>query len=331
MTFLKQHRTKITIISTGLLCLALGYFIGGNSPSKHHPHRQQWEEERSYNEKLQFISPLLECNGGQTVELKSFKSDIEKLANTLKAKSEITDLSVYFREMNNGLWFGINENIEFSPASLLKFPLMIAYLKEAEKNPKILDDTLTYTENENLYDKQNFKPEITLEVGTQYTVKDLVGRMIVHSDNSAQALLMKNATYFWQRPFAELEINPPGTESVEDYMSVVEYARFFRVLYNASYINPQYSNLALGILSESKFKEGLAKGVPSDIAVAHKFGERTIDNVKQLHDCGIVYHPDNPYLLCIMTRGKDFNQLTNAIQQISQKIYTGVDSQKIKK
>ena len=70
--------------------------------------------------------------------------------------------------------------------------------------------------------------------------------------------------------------------------------------------------------------------LPNDIVVAHKFGERDLeDNTKQLHDCGVVYYPQNPYLICIMTHGQSYKSLERIIQHISGKVYKEVDSRKL--
>jgi len=74
------------------------------------------------------------------------------------------------------------------------------------------------------------------------------------------------------------------------------------------------------------YKEGLVGGLPEGIKVAHKFGERGYEEsgVKQFHDCGIIYYPDKPYLLCVMTRGDDFNALQGMVRQVSQTVYQTV-------
>jgi hypothetical protein len=69
--------------------------------------------------------------------------------------------------------------------------------------------------------------------------------------------------------------------------------------------------------------------------VAHKFGERESRDLQgntsyQLHDCGVVYYPKRPFLLCVMTKGTDSDVLTKVIQDISQSIYTSYD-EKMKK
>jgi len=88
------------------------------------------------------------------------------------------------------------------------------------------------------------------------------------------------------------------------------------------------SEKALEILSEGGYMNGLRKGVPSEVLVAHKFGERTIDgsidNI-QLHDCGIVYYPTKPYLLCIMTRGDSFINQEKVIAELSSFVYKEID------
>ena len=79
------------------------------------------------------------------------------------------------------------------------------------------------------------------------------------------------------------------------------------------------------ILSKTTFKEGIVAGVPEGTVVAHKFGQflsttNTADGV-ELHDCGIIYYPDYPYLLCVMTKGNSLDELKNVIKGISKITY----------
>jgi len=41
----------------------------------------------------------------------------------------------------------------------------------------------------------------------------------------------------------------------------------------------------------------------------------------QLHDCGIVYYPQRPYVICVMTKGRDLDVLKNVIKGISEIVY----------
>jgi hypothetical protein len=110
---------------------------------------------------------------------------------------------------------------------------------------------------------------------------------------------------------------------------VYTYASFFRVLYNASYLGKQLSEWALATLAQSEFREGIVAGVPPAVPVAHKFGEHkdVATGEVQLHDCGIVYVPEHPYLLCVMTRGASFEHLDDAIASTSRLIFAQVAGQ----
>ncbi len=77
--------------------------------------------------------------------------------------------------------------------------------------------------------------------------------------------------------------------------------------------------------------------MPPDIPSSNKFGERTVEtkntttgmttvDYRELHDCGIIYYPRNPYLLCIMTKGQDFAKLSKIISDISSMVYNEIDS-----
>ncbi|MBP6989161.1 serine hydrolase [Candidatus Shapirobacteria bacterium] len=81
------------------------------------------------------------------------------------------------------------------------------------------------------------------------------------------------------------------------------------------------------LLSQVEYQNALVRGVNNpQIIISHKFGERTFEatSERQLHDCGIVYYPEKPYLVCIMTRGQDFSKLSSAIAKLSQVIYESV-------
>jgi beta-lactamase class A len=77
----------------------------------------------------------LDTNIGETlienknINLESYLLDYEK--EKIK-NGDITNLSVYFRNLNNGNRFGIEEKEMFSPASLMKLPLLMAYYKKSE-------------------------------------------------------------------------------------------------------------------------------------------------------------------------------------------------------
>jgi hypothetical protein len=75
------------------------------------------------------------------------------------------------------------------------------------------------------------------------------------------------------------------------------------------------------MLAQCDFKEGLVKGLPPNVQVAHKFGECRYDNIYELHESGIVYVGDNAYLITIMTKGSDRKNLSEVISGISGLVY----------
>ena len=312
---------------------AVGFFIGW---SIHHPNAAISQAPPNVAQReggYAFTNPLLDCDQaeGLFTELKPFKSKVQDLISQLQNNNTIDYASVYFRDLNNGPWFGINEQATFSPASLLKLPVMLAYYKMNETDPGVLNKNYTYNDNgQDPNIAQSIKPSQTLESGKSYSVKDLLYRMIAYSDNKAHYLLTDNVDVpTLQKVFSDFGINYSGTAQNDIFVNIKNYSTFFRVLFNASYLSRDDSESALKILSESDYKDGLVAGVPSGVAVAHKFGERELagQNGDQLHDCGIVYYPSHPYLLCVMTRGSNIDSLASAIQQISGLVYSEVSKQ----
>jgi beta-lactamase class A len=208
----------------------------------------------------------------------------------------------------------------------MKVPILLAYLKWSELDSTLMNQVIPITKIQSTFDPY-FKPSKTLDKDKSYSIKSLVEEMIIYSDNDAmRTLLEKIPNEIFDSVNKDLWIIIPNQRDVQDFLSVKDYATFFRILYNASYLNRTSSEYALDILSRSEFKDGLLKGLPPWIQVAHKFWERWfIDESnrekKQLHDCGIVYYEKYPYLVCIMTRWNDFAKLSDIIGQTSKIIF----------
>lgn len=247
-----------------------------------------------------------------------------------KHKAQITNLSLFFSELDKGRWIGINENEKYVPASLMKVVVMMVYLKKAENNKGILGQNIFYSRSIDDNRKEIiFDGPSNLKIGGSYSVDELISRMIIDSDNGALALLLsKIDTNLLNSIYESLTVQYPVDGKY--LISPRDYSLFFRVLYSATYLNEEMSEKALSLLSKSKFTEGLAGGLPEDIAVAHKFGEHVVSasngQIKsiELHDCGIINHKLSPYFLCVMTSGSDINGLKKTIQDISSLVYKEV-------
>ena len=270
---------------------------------------------------------------------KVLKSKIEKYVRSKMTEKKLSNASVYFHDLQAGPTMGINEHEPFIPASLLKVPLMMTYLNLAEGKPEFLQKMLGYrVEGVENKAPPYYLPSEKIQENEPYTIEELLRRMIVFSDNNAYLALFN----YLQKlsPNADLlgetlnEIGISSPKSSEDaVITVKNYASLFQMLFNSSFFqSPDVSEKALSWLAASNFRNGLTKKLPPDIEVAHKFGERFGYNgdEKQLHDCGIVYYPGNPYLLCVMTRGNNFDELSEAIGDISRMTYEEFDSRRIK-
>jgi beta-lactamase class A len=278
-----------------------------------------------------FVHPLLGARTPEATLVGDYvplKDDLQRIVDIASGTSA-SRAAVYFRDLDAGLWIGINQNDTYYPASLLKVPTMIALYKESEEDPSVLDETAVY--DPSVLPNAPFDAPSALAPGTAYSVKALIGKMITDSDNGATfTLLARIDPDFLHQVYVALGVQDPGDNSVDYQISARTYGLFFRILYNATYLSPAYSEQALKLLSQATFKDGLVAGVPKGTAVAHKFGEHVLASGTtatgvELSDCGIVYYPSHPYLLCVMTAAKDEATAASTIASISKTTYAAVD------
>jgi beta-lactamase class A len=288
----------------------------------------------------EFTKPLLMCDTNperKLPELKSLESDLNNFIVSQEAKKDVDSVSVYFQDLITDGRIDINKNEKFSPASLTKVPIMIAILKMTEADPDLLFGEVKYSGKINFNNGQEIQPKEYAKSGETYTVENLLEKMIKYSDNSSFQLLNNLISESQLKSFFnDLQVPfPINSNKPEEFnsMTTKDVSYFFRILYNATYLKNDLSNTALKILSQTDYKNGIVAGIPDNVKIAHKFGLETFTNFagktqnRELNDCGIVYHPTHPYMLCIMTKTSSSIQTTEGIiKNISSMIYNRVNN-----
>ena len=230
---------KIIIISSAILAsfisgIIVSPYILSSAP--------QSTKEIRKNFNYKFVNPLLECENSaisQDQNLSSLRKSIQFIIDQEINNNKISFASIYYRDLNNGPWIGINEKEYFSPASLIKVPVMIAYFKAAQNDSSILEKKIINNKNFD-YSQQNITPTQTIEVDKEYTINDLINRMIIYSDNAAYELLLDNIDnmkIYKVYQDLDVDISKAQNDPNGNIITVSDYASFFRILFNASYLD----------------------------------------------------------------------------------------------
>lgn len=290
-----------------------------------------------------FIAPLLTCDVGSEEAFPEFaplKAILTNLVTQKVAAGDAHDVSIYLRSMLSARWFEINRDTTYTPASLAKIFLMMAYYKEANEtdNPGLLDKQIPFVSSSRYVGDVISGNIANLVEGKLYTVDHTISQMLTNSDNDAFTTLYNSLDVDTlsklETVFHDLNISLPASmnDRAMSPIAVNEYATIYRVLFGSTYISGNYSEKALRLLAESKYRGGIAAGIPQSFIVAHKYGvlvpppnSAASTTSTELHDCGIVYYPQHPYLLCVMTKGSNVAALQSTIKDISASAYQWLD------
>lgn len=324
--FAKQAVTPTTLLFSAVF-LVLGIFIGIQLAPPALPIMSEYR----HLGRVSLINPLLDHTNNQAPSpaYQAITNETERLIAQLISADSVQAVSMYYQDLETGEWFGVNDEERYVPASLMKVSLLVAYLKFSETEPQVLNETIV---NDGRYTSQaNVPPAQRLALNREYTIAELLERMIADSNNEAQFLL---SDYLEQRipqnirerlVYESTLLIPASYERGEGFdLTVRDYASIFRILYNATYLNESLSEQALALLSKSSYDSGIVNGLPPDIITANKFGfknDAEIAETMQFHDCGIIYAEPSPYILCIMTKTNDPVRAQMAVSEISKLVY----------
>jgi beta-lactamase class A len=164
--------------------------------------------------------------------MSTLKISVENVINNYKDSGNIITASVYLKKLNTGEWISIDGDRKFSPGSLMKIPILITFMKMNEKKPGILDSKILFDKPIPLNKTVHFFSK-QIQLGSSYTVRELLFYMIAYSDNNATLLLCKYIDIpTYNKMFADLGLVVPNPNASDYLMSVHNHTELFLKLQN---------------------------------------------------------------------------------------------------
>jgi beta-lactamase class A len=330
---ISKKKALTAVLAASVLCSAATYIVAKKVSVKKEEASVN-SGECSYNIKrllgYEYIKPLEYAEPeNESAIYSSFKSKVDALVAEKKKAGLLNNASVYLRDFKKGNWMSFQGKVPFHPGSLVKVPILISYLKFEEHRPGILNAPVTFEAGQYIPSQSYNSKQI--EVGKTYTIRELLEYMIKYSDNNATFLLKKNLDVAqFKKTYDNVGLPVPNIMDVNYSLSAEDFSVFLKVLFNAGYLSIANSEYAIKLLTECDFKEGFLKGLPVGTPVAHKFGEWGDGGVQhELHESGIIYLDGEAYILTVMTSGKNIQDLSKTIQEITQVFYQEIDDPKI--
>jgi beta-lactamase class A len=213
---------------------------------------------------------------------------------------------------------------QLTAASLIKVPLVMNLYKAAELKRVDLDKPMPVTESQldSAYGelwKRGAGFNLTLRQAAEYALKQ--------SDNTATHFIfdhVQNVLSYEEQSLARLDVDQ-NTDDGQAVITSRAYSSVLKSLYFSSYLEKKHSQEILKSLSRSTETDRLTKLLPASVQVAHKNGVYNKNWAES--DCGIVYVPRRPYILCVMV-GLPEDQAEPFIAGVSKDVYDFVTSQK---
>ncbi len=228
---------------------------------------------------------------------------------------------------------------QLEAASLYKLGIMVEVYRQRE--------TAGLEFSERLYLDPAFFVEDYGEgfsAGDAVPISELLEQMITISSNVAAAALlhrvgaenvnvtlrdfgMTNTEIRWT-PFLEpgaglYQEEPPDQEGEEDVYNVTsaaDMARLFQRLLAGNVVSPEASADMLALLARQQLNDRLPAYLPPGTLVAHKTG--TLVGI--VHDAGVVYTPNGPMIIAVLTDDAVEGEAVQFIAALGEVVYRGV-------
>jgi beta-lactamase class A len=253
-------------------------------------------------------------------EMTALATQIKTLAT---ATTELT-AGVYLIDLDNGDYLDINGTTVFSAASMIKVPVLVAFLQDVDAGKIRLDESLTMEAADVAEGSGDMQYQ---EVGTQYSALETATKMIVISDNTATNMLIRRMGGIevlnqrfqqWgltQTSFRNLLPDLEGT----NLTTPKELADLLVMVTQGDLLSLRSRDRLLDIMRQTVTDTLLPSGLSEEAVIAHKTG----DIGSMVGDTGIVDAPNGKrYVITAMVKRPHNDDRAQAlIREVSRLTY----------
>jgi beta-lactamase class A len=228
----------------------------------------------------------------------------EKLATSVQQVLQSTNAAglygIYIEDLETGQQILWNAEFEYDAWSLLKVPILVTVLQRVQQGEIGLQAPIPLPD----IDMTTYGPEDVENIQAQsLPLEILTKRLMELSDNQASvALAQLFKAQSFQQTLLALGIAPAPPELPRNTLprlSARECGNMLRILYRGACLTPKWSQYALSLMSETLYDGEVQAVIPKDIRFAHKVGFNA--DAGDFHNIGILYFPDRPVIVCIMS------------------------------
>jgi beta-lactamase class A len=237
-------------------------------------------------------------------------------------------VGILIKDLKSDYKIGLNENMAFGAASLIKIPIMACVYCAEQANRIDMQQKITIKNQDKTAGSGILK---NIAEGVSFEVEELLHLMIAYSDNTASNLLIDQLGFdYLNNCFKNLGLKNTSisrkildiqarNQGKENYTTAQDIGHILEMLYKGQLINKDISEKALKYLKQQKIRDRIPALLPSYIPVAHKTG---LEN-GLCHDAGIMFTKEGDFLICVLIQHK-FKTAKPAkqfIAEISKKLF----------
>lgn len=240
---------------------------------------------------------------------------LKKQLESYLATKEAT-YGIYFKDLNTGATWGINESEPIPAASTIKVPYVL-YLNEQVAAGRLkMEQRIAYDSTTDYADGSGYLKE-TARNGDRFTLRALSNLAITLSDNVAYKMIKRvvgeENVLAYMKALGGTTIGSNG----QDNTSARDMAAYMEGILNFARRHPVLGNRLIDDLANPIWHYGLPGKLPDNVIVAHKEGD--LPGVS--NDVGIVF-ASQPYIISILsTNQSSIDQGFADISEISRMIY----------
>ena len=275
---------------------------------------QKQEQKQALNEEMHTSALKL------TQEITPLKTAVV----TLAAKNAGLVPGFFFMDLDSGAYIDVNGASTFASASMIKFPVVVAFFQDVDAGKIRLDEILTLKKEMigGGSGEMQYQP-----VGTKFTALETVTKMITISDNTATNMLIARlggAAALNQRfqkwgLTATAIVNPLPDLSGTNTTSPRDLANLMALVNQGELVSLRSRDRLLDIMRRTVTNTLLTRGLGAGATIAHKTG----DIGSLVGDIGLINMPSGrSYVAAAMVkRPYNDSRAQELIRQVSREAY----------